>query len=77
MRLSFTISVGQQNVQYVPLCVFRLILQSRKQSQYQTMESRNQFLTKWQVVLFTDVQESWSHRHRGITNQGEKAAAVY
>lgn len=50
--------VTKQNVQYkyVPLCVFRLILQSWKQSQYQTMESRNEFLTKWQVVLFTDVQ---------------------
>ena len=40
------------------------------------MKGRRQVTPKGQEILLVDLQEAWPHRHRSITEQGEKPTAV-
>ena len=61
----------------VPFCVFRFILQPRKQTQDQTVEGGEEVLPERKIVLLIDIQQGWPYRHRGTTDQRKQATAIY
>ena len=63
--------------QWIPLCVFRFILQTRQQSQYHTRQTWNQASSHSKVVALVDVQQRWADWGGAVSQQGKQTTAVH